>query len=345
MQKGKNMKLKTLSVFACILILAALLLLLPGTSGAAALKPASAGGTVSYSGNLSNDAGQPVSDGAYAFSFALYDATTGGKLLWSETQPGVALKGGAFNVQLGSATPLPTQARISQGWLAVGVRGPGETVFTELSPRQPLNTVVSAPASSAVAGGTCAHDHFGASWTGSASNGLYIQNTNSGGFGIKGEVNNSWSAVYGQNTGNGTGVYGEDNSGTGVSGYSANGIGVQGYTSSGWALAALGNTYQSMNSGGWIKAMALVSGTSITRCYNSQLSSDSVSTPPCGISSSGSGGTYTVTFGFQVSDRFITVTPYWGGSGTPSAIVDSFPTSNQVKVRLSADSAFFIIIY
>ena len=45
--------------------------------------------TIPYAGTLSDPAGQPVADGLYDFSFALYAAETGGELLWSEVQEGV----------------------------------------------------------------------------------------------------------------------------------------------------------------------------------------------------------------------------------------------------------------
>ena len=110
-------------------------------------------------------------------------------------------------------------------------------------------------------------------------------------------------------------------------------------------MQASGNATQSLGSGGWVKAVAYVSGTTVDYCYNSQVSNPSTaSTAPCGFSSSESGGVYTVDFGFIVNDRFISVTPYYSGSA-PSAAVASFPTNHSVTVKLSADSAFFIIVY
>ena len=75
------MKPKSFSIFVSTLVLGALVVLLPGAGGAVAQGTAPTGGTISYSGHLSNDADQPVADGAYAFTFALYDAATDGNLL------------------------------------------------------------------------------------------------------------------------------------------------------------------------------------------------------------------------------------------------------------------------
>lgn len=224
----------------------------------------------------------------------------------------------AFTALLGSATPLPKQARISNGWLAVSVRGPGETDFTALAPRLLLNAAASASPSSPAAGSSCAHDHFGEVWE-------YDYGIDGAAFTVRNQA--------------------QDVNSIGISGYSFQGFGVWGDSHHGFAMGAMGNAYQYRFYGGWVKAMAYVAGTSITRCYNSQISDHSlVAAAPCGFTSSGSGGVYTVDFGFQVSDRFITVTPHWGAS-PPSASVASFPTANSVTVKLSADSAFFIIIY
>jgi hypothetical protein len=226
------MKLKSLFSFAVLFAFAAILALLPGASKVVAQAPASEGGTVPYSGRLSNDAGQPVADGAYAFSFALYDAAQDGNLLWSETQTEVAVKSGAFNALLGSATPLPMQARISNGWLAVSVRGPDEAVFTVLAPRQLIDATVASAPSSPAAGAACAHTHFGESWSGNSSGttanaGLMIQDTKNNGAGIYGKADNgnNSAGVLGSST-NGAGVWGNSSNWTGVIGYSTNGVGV-----------------------------------------------------------------------------------------------------------------------
>ena len=50
-----------------------------------------AGVTIPYAGRLDDGAGQPVADGAYDLTFALYDEPAGGEPLWSEVQSGVKL--------------------------------------------------------------------------------------------------------------------------------------------------------------------------------------------------------------------------------------------------------------
>lgn len=82
---------------------------------------------------------------------------------------------------------------------------------------------------------------------------------------------------------------------------------VQGEASNGVGIAVTGNASQSLNKGGWIKAMVFVlaNGT-IARCYNGLTGA---STGNCGFNvSANNNGYYMVNFGFQVSDRFASVT-------------------------------------
>jgi hypothetical protein len=221
----KNKKILTITT---LIGLAVLLSLSPVYNSDVAAGDAPAGETVPYSGRLSNDAGKPVPDGKYAFSFALYDAAKDGNLLWSETQTGIDLKGGAFSVLLGSTTPLPQEARIKDGWLAVGVRGPGEEGFTALTPRQELNAANPTALSSPAAGPACPHDHFGEEWYGNSaggvmSAGLKVENATSNHIGIYGVANNGPSA---------RGVRGVSDQGKGVEGFSEHSFAVFGETGS-----------------------------------------------------------------------------------------------------------------
>ncbi len=135
---------------------------------------ASPGVTIPYPGRLSKEAGQAVADGRYDFTFALYNVATGGQPLWTETQAGVAVKNGTFFTSLGSKEGIPPAVLEEDNlWLEVGVRGPGETEFTLLNPRQRL--APSAP-SAPTAGSSCPHDHFGESWTGEDFWGLALFN-------------------------------------------------------------------------------------------------------------------------------------------------------------------------
>jgi hypothetical protein len=141
------------------------------------LQQPATGTTIPYPGHLTGNDSQPVADGTYAFTFALYSTDKGGDPLWSEAQEGVAVQGGAFLVSLGSAAPIPAAVlKSSDLWLEVAVRGPAESSFTMLSPRQQLNAV-SPQASTPQQGAACPHNHLGEVWDGGGGVGLMITGT------------------------------------------------------------------------------------------------------------------------------------------------------------------------
>jgi hypothetical protein len=210
--------------------------------------------TIPHSGRMSDATGQPVSDGAYSFVFALYPNETGGELLWSEAQEGVAVKDGLFNASLGNANPiLDTLLDGHDLWLSTSVRGPGDTEFTALNPRQRLSAVSPAASASITAGTACAHDHWGEIWSGwtgpgdgfwlkgnvNWSSGIFLVDNNGTGPSIWGYNNGGGNAVRGDAEGpNSLGVYGSSEQSTGVVGRSGTGRGVEGYSTDGYGVFA-----------------------------------------------------------------------------------------------------------
>ncbi len=141
--------------------------------------------------------------------------------------------------------------------------------------------------------------------------GVYGKSTGDGGIGVTGEatLGNSW------------GVYGIGAAGAGVMGQAtAAGVALWGKnTGGGIAVKAEGNAVQSLDKGGFVKAMALVdTSASIIRCYNGFTGGSSAG---CGIqatplpSSPGSPifDKTLVDFGFPVSGRFILVSVFDAG--------------------------------
>ena len=103
--------------------------------------PASAPGpsatTVNYQGRLADSGGNPL-DGTYGMSFSLWDASTGGSLVWGpEGHAAVPVSDGLFSVGLGSQTSggIPTSAWNGDRYLEITVGG--ET----LSPRELIRSV------------------------------------------------------------------------------------------------------------------------------------------------------------------------------------------------------------
>lgn len=74
---------------------------------------------ITYHGILKNNAGSFLT-GTYSMQFKLYDASTGGNNLWTETQSSVSVSSGRFNVQLGSVTTL-NLSFTQDYWLSVKV--------------------------------------------------------------------------------------------------------------------------------------------------------------------------------------------------------------------------------
>ncbi|MEE9162417.1 MAG: hypothetical protein V3U35_05535, partial [Candidatus Neomarinimicrobiota bacterium] len=92
--------------------------------------------TISYQGVL-RDSNDDLIDGTANLIFRLYDAESAGAQVWSETQNGVPVTDGVFNVSLGSSAATFAAAGLvfdQPYWLEIVVDG------TALSPRIPLES-------------------------------------------------------------------------------------------------------------------------------------------------------------------------------------------------------------
>jgi hypothetical protein len=113
--------------------------------------------TLSYQGILTDTLGNPRPDGSYTMTFRLYQSSSGGSAIWSESKS-LQLKGGLFSTSLGDATPFPGSLLFdTQYWLSVQV-GAG----AELAPRTAMTatpySLASAKADSArITGGVAAN--------------------------------------------------------------------------------------------------------------------------------------------------------------------------------------------
>jgi hypothetical protein len=184
---------------------------------------------------------------------------------------------------------------------------------------------------------------------GSSNNFAGVIGESQNGYGVQ-AISNGADGVNGtSHTINGSGVAGINDApgGIGVYGNSSNG---------GFGFFTDSNAAQSRGMGGWAKAMAYVDpfaqgGIAITRCYNSQASGATVWTPPCGISIVHNGqGLNTLDFGFQVNDRFISLTSSSalvpaGGETQDAAPNQVFATTFNVVTQILDDSIFTIFVY
>jgi hypothetical protein len=150
--------------------------------------------------------------------------------------------------------------------------------------------------------------------------------------------------------------------GSGVAGINDSpqgGIGVYGHSSSGgYGFFTDSNAGQSRNTGGWVKAMAYVDafapgGIAITRCFNSQASGATMTTPPCGMTITHSGlGSNFLDFGFQVSDRFVSISSADNAYLQTSSVVGCGCTVNQILTTTwngilanYSDGNFFVFVF
>jgi hypothetical protein len=74
---------------------------------------------INYQGMLTDNSGTPLT-GSYNLTFKIWTDTTGGSYLWTETQNGVQVTNGLFNVILGKVTTLSLPFD-QQYWLEVAV--------------------------------------------------------------------------------------------------------------------------------------------------------------------------------------------------------------------------------
>lgn len=88
---------------------------------------------LTYQGILKDSAGNFLT-GTYSMTFKIYDASTGGNNLWTETQSTVSVSSGRFTVQLGSVTAL-NLGFSADYWLGIKVG-----TDAEMSPRVRLTS-------------------------------------------------------------------------------------------------------------------------------------------------------------------------------------------------------------
>lgn len=195
--------------------------------------------------------------------------------------------------------------------------------------------------------------------------GVYGESTSYEGVrGVAHDINHG--AVVGIHDGGGFGVYGNSSTGAGVVGSSTTWVGVYGESNNqtgvwgkslaGFAMRADGPASQSLESGGWVKAMiyldpARPAGQQIVRCFNSQATGSAVSIPPCGFTATSStSGDWDINFGFNVTQRFAVATTTWVGVGAAigygtlgiNAIgVSTYYTSNGNPINVP----FTLIVY
>ncbi|MCX5792532.1 MAG: hypothetical protein NTY45_10045 [Elusimicrobia bacterium] len=94
---------------------------------------------ISFQGRLTDNMNNPLA-GSYDFAFAIYDAPTGGSLLWSETQNGIIVFNGVLTAELGASLAI-TDSVFSSSYTYLAITVSTNGVVTPLLPRQRLLSV------------------------------------------------------------------------------------------------------------------------------------------------------------------------------------------------------------
>ena len=138
--------------------------------------------TISYQGLLTTSGGSPASDGNYTLQFDQYDSLSGGTSQWTETQSGVAVVKGTFNVILGSVAALtpPFNKKYFLGVTATA--GPGIGSPQTFAPRSELTSAPYAILATSIQGPNSVATGDGTVAGGSSNTANNLYATVSGGF-------------------------------------------------------------------------------------------------------------------------------------------------------------------
>ncbi len=155
---------------------------------------------INYQGILTDpNAGEPVS-GERSLTFSIYDVSTGGTALWSETQT-VAVDNGRFSVVLGRVNPISPLYFIN-GWERyLGVKVGGDA---EMTPRKSIASVTYSLVSgysllavdAAKLGGKDAAEYVSSPMVGNSSDPILSLSNEGNGHALKAQVIGSGSAGY-----------------------------------------------------------------------------------------------------------------------------------------------------
>ena len=119
--------------------------------------------TINFQGKLvNNPAKTNVTDTSYTVVFSIYDLSSGGTALWSESQS-VTTADGIFRVSLGSVTPFPANFNFNWDGRYLGIKVNADS---EMTPRVQLAAVPYAFNSEKVSGLTVQDDSGNASTSG-----------------------------------------------------------------------------------------------------------------------------------------------------------------------------------
>jgi len=302
--------------------------------------------------NQLNTGGVPPTPG----QFLSYN---GGNLFWTDpgaaagniwTRNGANTYYSAGSVGIGTSTPLARQRLHVVGGTTLETGGSGGGFITFGSPNSETGMTINGTASKRADirfdGSTLKLVATSVAGPPSVNNGLAITTAGNVGIGTATPVSKLHVLSSQANT---AAVYGNATA--------AGGVGVYAQSAAGPALHAEGNATQAREKGGFVKAMAYIdpflpAAQYVVRCYNSQTSGNQSSTAPCGITVTRTGpGRYIIDFGFDVRDRFISVTPRNSGGSAAAGTGGAALGANQAFIAFTStrdeyiDLQFYVFVY
>lgn len=282
----------------------------------------------SYQGRIDVN-GSPV-EGRFDFTFALYDASTGGTQVGAPvTANGISVAQGVFDTLLDFGNDAyASGAR----WLEVAVSPEGANAYETLAPRTPITAVPVALSLPNV---------YADPVTGFVGIGAKSRLTGPTMFQIQSTASNSWGGMYVATSGeNGRPFYGYSLSGTiGDAWHEFDGASREWRLVIG-SLSRLrvtadesrfhGDVGQEKEYHGLVKAGARVycsnSGSYIYTAFNN------VTEGAVTVQNGGESGTCSIDFGFDISQRYWSANPVFSGAAR-SITCDVGPTVNQLECR------------
>ncbi len=127
-------------------------------------------------------------------------------------------------------------------------------------------------------------------------------NWGNAGLGVDSTCDSGGIGVRGQSSGKDP----DGNAGPGIMGSSEYGVGVRAASGHNFAIQADGNASQALGAGGWVKALVQIASGKLNRYFNSQ-----PGLPPPDVYQLDA-GLYSIDFHFDVSHRYVAVTPVTG---------------------------------
>ncbi len=157
---------------------------------------------IGYQGRITENTGVPVANGTYPMQFQIFDAETGGTLLWNSGTLSVDTNAGVFSVSLGEAPQDSIDLPFDQDyWLLVTYRGEDQLPRKRLASTGYAYMASGLVAGTEVSGSVTTGTSAAIKGTNTAATdttyGLYGASSSTDGYGIYGDNTSGWAGGFG----------------------------------------------------------------------------------------------------------------------------------------------------